>query len=54
MMGLSQDPKSYSDSKALTYNEEFGVDADSRVLLLKCMQKDRHETVYFMLHVSFL
>lgn len=54
MMGLPQDPKSYSDSKALTYNEEFGVDADSRVLLLKCMQKDRHETVYFMLHVSFL
>lgn len=54
MMGLPQDPKFYSDSKALTHNEEFGVDADSRVLLLKCMQKDKHETVYFMLHVSFL
>jgi len=39
MTGLPQDPKFYSDAKALTDNEEFEVDANSQVLLLKCTQK---------------
>lgn len=40
MMGLPQDPKFYSDSKALTNNEEFGDYVNSQVFLLKCTQKE--------------
>lgn len=39
MSRLPQDLKFYSDSKALRDNEEFGNDANSKVVLLKFTQK---------------
>lgn len=39
MSRLPQDLKFYFDSKALRDNEEFGNDANSKVVLLKFTQK---------------